>query len=66
MDLDVIEEKSYEKLLQNHLTDYKQLFNRTTLTLLSDEDHSLLPTDERIRRFGAQDKQLVTLLFQYG
>lgn len=65
-DMEMVEAKSYEELLQNHLIDYKQLFDRTTLTLSSDEDHSSLPIDERIKRFGAQDKQLVTLLFQYG
>src|SRR5690625_1515184 len=65
-DMELVKEKSYDELLENHLSDYKQLFDRTTLTLASDEDHSTLPTDERIRRFGAKDKQLVTLVFQYG
>lgn len=65
-DMELVKEKSYDELLENHLSDYKQLFDRTTLTLASEEDHSTLPTDERIRRFGAKDKQLVTLLFQYG
>src|SRR5690625_8047762 len=34
--------------------------------MATNEDHTTLTTDERIRRFGAKDKQLVTLLFQYG
>ncbi|MBS4223248.1 glycoside hydrolase family 95 protein [Lederbergia citrea] len=65
-DMKKVKEKSYEELLQNHLKDYQHLFGRTSLTLFSEEDHSSLPTDQRIEQFGAKDKQLVALLFQYG
>ncbi|MBR0330128.1 MAG: glycoside hydrolase family 95 protein [Alistipes sp.] len=66
--------KSYEELLAAHEADYKALFGRLSLTLPSDPEAELLPTDQRIlnfaqeyRRTGApKDQQLVTLLFQYG
>src|SRR5690625_2422335 len=37
-DMELVKEKSYDELLENHLSDYKQLFDRTTLTLASDEE----------------------------
>ncbi|MFB3164967.1 glycoside hydrolase family 95 protein [Neobacillus sp. 179-J 1A1 HS] len=58
--------KPYSKLLENHLSDYKSLFNRVEIDLCADNRHEDLPTDERIQRFGASDKGLIELLFQYG
>lgn len=64
--MDQVLKKTFADLLAAHLNDYQRLFERTSLTLATDKDYEALPTDERIRRFGAKDKQLVTLLFQYG
>lgn len=66
--------KSYEEMLAAHEADYKALFGRLSLTLPSDPEAELLPTDQRILRFAQEyrrtgapkDQQLVTLLFQYG
>jgi alpha-L-fucosidase 2 len=58
--------KSYQELLDNHLSDYKSLFKRVTIDLESEKNNVLIPTDERLQRFGASDKGLIELLFQYG
>ena len=72
--LKALRTKSYEKMLADHVADYQSLFNRLSLTLPSDAEAELLPTDQRIQRFARQfratgaptDQELVTLLFQYG
>jgi alpha-L-fucosidase 2 len=58
--------KPYRELLENHLSDYKSLFNTVEIDLGADNRNEELPTDERIQRFGASDKGLIELLFQYG
>ncbi|WP_445669096.1 glycoside hydrolase family 95 protein [Niallia sp. FSL W8-0635] len=58
--------KSYQELLDNHLSDYKSLFKRVTIDLESEKNNVLIPTDERLQRFGVSDKGLIELLFQYG
>lgn len=58
--------KSYKKLLQTHIEDYQQLFNRASLHLYSPAP-STLPTDERIRQFVSEnDNSIITLIFNYG
>lgn len=59
--------KSYRTLLNEHQADYKGLFDRVNLTLLSRNEQKSLPTDERIIRFAENpDPDLAALLFQYG
>ncbi len=66
--------KSYETLLKAHEADYRELFERFALTLPSDPEAELLPTDLRIQRYAAtmratgapKDQALVALLCQYG
>lgn len=62
--------KSYAVLLASHEQDYKELFNRVTLTLGdgSASAASDLPTNERLRRFAGDDSdlQLIELYYQYG
>lgn len=59
--------KSFTQLIQEHITDYKSLFDRVSLWLgESPQDARSLPTDERIRKLGASDPGLVALHFQYG
>jgi alpha-L-fucosidase 2 len=58
--------QSYAALRQAHTDDHQRLFRRVTLDLGS-STAAAQPTDERIRAFqGADDPQLVALLFQYG
>ncbi|MDQ0207247.1 glycoside hydrolase family 95 protein [Alkalicoccobacillus murimartini] len=58
--------KSYSELLTAHVNDYQQLFQRVEFELDPNESHSHLPTDERIKDYGASDQGLVELLFHYG
>ncbi|TMD63070.1 MAG: glycoside hydrolase family 95 protein [Chloroflexi bacterium] len=59
--------KGYEALRNAHVNDYQQLFQRVDLDLGGD-DNAGIPTDERLEamRKGAEDKQLISLYFQYG
>ena len=58
--------KNYAKLLDAHLTDYRELFRRASLELGSSDAMSLT-TDERIKSFAeGNDPQLMELYFQYG
>lgn len=56
----------YEQLKKEHIQDYQQLFNRVAFSLKSAESDAHLDTDERIKKYGADDLEMVELLFQYG
>ncbi len=59
--------KTYPALLEAHLADHQRLFRRVALDLgPSPEAARKLPTDERVRQFGARDPGLVVLHAQYG
>ncbi len=59
--------KSYKELKKNHENDYKQLFERVSLNLVSEIKTDSIPTDHRIINFVKNnDPDLVELLFQYG
>ena len=69
--------KSYEELLERHLTKYQEQYRRVSLYLggerlrvgdgTSGMDASNLPTDERLAHFaGSKDMGMVALMFQYG
>jgi len=65
--IDAVKSTDYKTLRQRHLNDYKELFDRVSLSLPSGEEQKALPTDERIIRFGTKDDpDLAALLFQYG
>jgi alpha-L-fucosidase 2 len=56
-------------LWQNHLTDYRSLFDRVKLSLSPTADPMELPQDARINRLKTRlidDPYLSALLFQYG
>lgn len=57
---------SYSDLLNRHLNDYKNLFDRVTLDLGMGQKN--IPTDERMLLYnkGEMDNGLVSLYFQYG
>lgn len=66
---------TYADLLHNHLKDYKQLFDRVSLSLNPNRPMTLeypsqtdLPTNERLQRYreGVADFDLEVLYFQYG
>jgi alpha-L-fucosidase 2 len=60
--------KGYERLKEDHIADYRQLYDRVAIEL-GDSESSGLPTDERIRllRNGEhEDPQLYALFYQYG
>lgn len=60
---------SYDQLLQRHMADYQHLYKRVQFQL-GPNDHAAiterLSTEERLKRYGADDKELITLFFQYG
>ena len=59
--------KSYKNLLEDHINDYRNLFDRVSLDLESPYDGAKYPTDRRIVSFSSDnDPDLVELLFQYG
>jgi len=63
--IDTASECSYENLLNEHIGDFKSLFDRVDLFLVEDEN---LPTDtllEQVRN-GYNSPFLTALMFQYG
>ena len=57
---------SYEQLKEEHIQDYQNLFKRVDLSLEYEQPEETLDTDERVRKYGADDLGMVGLLFQYG
>jgi alpha-L-fucosidase 2 len=59
--------KSFTELKNDHKSDYKQLFDRVKLDLVSNIGHDTVPTDRRIVNFAKNnDPDMIELLFQYG
>lgn len=59
--------RSYDDLLRDHVNDHRRLFRRVVVDLGPPAAGAAdVPTDERVRRFGAGDPGLVALHFQYG
>lgn len=59
-------EKSYERLLADHVAEHQRLFHRVFIDLGTSSAASR-PTDERVRRARpADDPELAALYFQYG
>ncbi|MBE6731897.1 MAG: glycoside hydrolase family 95 protein [Ruminococcaceae bacterium] len=58
------ESNGIEKLKENHILDFKGLFNKTKLDLMQEE--SPLSTHERLKNFSGTDIGLTELLFNYG
>jgi alpha-L-fucosidase 2 len=60
-------DKPYNDLLHDHVNDHQRLFRRVELDLgRPPEGARELPTDQRVRKFGADDPELVMVHFQYG
>ncbi|MEE1927213.1 glycoside hydrolase family 95 protein [Streptomyces sp. TRM 70351] len=65
-DLAAAGERPVSSLRERHVTDYRALFDRTSLELPATPAAGR-PTDERVARFGeGGDPHLVALYFQYG
>ncbi|WNR46160.1 glycoside hydrolase family 95 protein [Paenibacillus roseipurpureus] len=62
--------KPYEQLVEDHVTDYRMLYDRVSLYLKEDEpEHKMtLPVSERLElvKQGAEDLGLISLYFQFG
>ncbi|RLD96278.1 MAG: glycoside hydrolase family 95 protein [Bacteroidetes bacterium] len=57
---------SYKTLKDNHIRDFRALFNRVELDL-GKSDISMRPTNERLTSFKQdEDPNMVSLLYQYG
>lgn len=65
-------QKPYEKLLADHVADYKSLFERVAFEIEDDDTDkaqlNMLPTDIRLNNIknGGCDRDLISLCFQYG
>ena len=62
--LNKAESKGIKKIKEDHILDFKNLFNKTKLNLVAEE--CLLPTNERLKYFDGSDLGLTELLFNYG
>jgi len=61
-----LEGKSYNKIKESHITDYRSYYKRLEIDF-GGSDISSRPTDERLNTFYRdEDPDLVALLYQYG
>uniref|UniRef100_UPI003217BA1F glycoside hydrolase family 95 protein n=1 Tax=uncultured Draconibacterium sp. TaxID=1573823 RepID=UPI003217BA1F len=59
--------KSYSELKEDHLSDYKGLFDRVSFSLGEMNEQSKLPTDQRLELFkNGNDPSLATLFMQHA
>jgi alpha-L-fucosidase 2 len=59
--------QDFATLKNRHVSDHRSLFDRVAIDLgQSPEEAKALPTDRRMKAFGAKDPGLVALHFQYG
>ncbi len=65
--LSLLEDRSFDDLLKNHILDYQKLYKRVDFDLGGHELDSLA-TDERLKRIkeGFDDPDFTAKLFQYG
>lgn len=68
--INMAKDKSYEALLDEHVSDYSHYFDRVNLSLGEDDfvTSDSIPTDERLKNYteGMKDLDLEELYFQYG
>ncbi len=64
--LDKLENRSFESIKADALSDYQRLFNRVSMTL-PETQSSYLPTDQRMTSIeSTPDPQLATLCYNFG
>jgi alpha-L-fucosidase 2 len=67
VNLDRAIKKPFEKIKQDHIADYKSLFDRVKFDLGINNEALKQPTDQRLKNFSSQtDDQLVVLYYQFG
>ena len=66
--LDRVKKTSYETLLEDHVKDYRSLYNRFAFDLKGADAFDNIPTDERLRQAqaGNADSGLPKMLFDFG
>ena len=66
-DIQKVFETDFNKLREEHVSDYRSMFDRVDF-VLNTPDTLNLPTDQRLERVkkGAEDHHLTELYFQYG
>ncbi|MBQ5850579.1 MAG: glycoside hydrolase family 95 protein, partial [Lachnospiraceae bacterium] len=65
---DSVTGKSYDDLRQEHIKDYRALYERTVLRLSEDDKYDDIPTDIRLKHLkeNPDDNGLCRLLFDFG
>lgn len=62
-----VNQKTYDNILADHLSSYRELFDRADINPGTPTNDSTLTTDEQIKRFSiSNDPQLVRLHYQFG
>ncbi|ESK88602.1 large secreted protein [Moniliophthora roreri MCA 2997] len=66
--LDAVRGKTWDELLDTHLSDYQALFGRVTISLGTPTNYTYLPTNLRkdLRGGGDADQDIFALYAQYG
>lgn len=65
--LSKVTNKTYNQLLRNHVSDYRQLFNRVSLQVPGQQNKAKLTTEQRKKDYSfSSDPSFAALYFQYG
>ncbi len=66
--LSTLDAMRFETLKDNHLTDYKRMYTRSSVEMEDVGNQSKLPTDERLKRIadGEVDPHMVGLYYEYA
>jgi alpha-L-fucosidase 2 len=65
--LQLAEKKTFSELYNNHLNDYRKLFDRVAFKLANETPQSDLPTDQRVKLYSnGKDPSFPALYFQFG
>ena len=61
-------ECTWEEILDEHVKDYRALFDRVDFRINADKEEDMIPTPERLADFrtGKEDDSLIELFFQFG
>ncbi|MBR1864430.1 MAG: glycoside hydrolase family 95 protein [Ruminococcus sp.] len=68
-DVESAAEKGFDKIMEDHIADYRTYFDRVSLTLQDDSGgSSAMPTNERLAKIkeGGKDSALCALYFDFG
>lgn len=68
-DVETASQKSFDEIKSEHIKDYRQYYDKMSLTLNDNSKDSDLPTDKRLEAFkveDAMDNKLTELYFNFG